>query len=168
LLLPVVARAGVLSESYDAPEWVVSEWVNSSSLEIEALRGKVVVIEFFDLGCTECDEFSAPLMKGWAKRYRSESDILFVSFHSATKGSGYQSPEKLKNYINHMNITRPVGIDKYLPGLRTPITLRRYKSQGTPGITIVDKKGRVRYQQSGPFDTAAPEDLIAQLLSEKV
>jgi len=32
-----------------APEWNVSEWINSSPLQLSDLKGKVVVVDFFQL-----------------------------------------------------------------------------------------------------------------------
>ena len=35
------------SSDNQAPEWVISEWINSNGLTLAGLRGKVVVIDFW-------------------------------------------------------------------------------------------------------------------------
>ena len=52
-----------------APEWVISEWINSNGLTLADLRGKVVVIDFFQLWCPGCNKFSGPLMEKWNQQY---------------------------------------------------------------------------------------------------
>tara|TARA_B100000315_G_scaffold246047_1_gene272873 strand:- start:2344 stop:2538 length:195 start_codon:yes stop_codon:yes gene_type:complete len=43
------ARPSQLPVPRAAPEWSVSEWINSGALQLSDLRGKVVVIDFFQL-----------------------------------------------------------------------------------------------------------------------
>ena len=58
LILPLVifaissavqARPSQLPVPRVAPEWNVSEWFNSSPLQLSDLKGKVVVVDFFQL-----------------------------------------------------------------------------------------------------------------------
>lgn len=41
-----------------APAWDISEWINQDAGNVDALRGKVVVIDFFQLWCPGCNQFS--------------------------------------------------------------------------------------------------------------
>ena len=150
-----------------AAEWVISEWINTPGFTLEDLSGKVVVIDFFQLWCPGCNSFSIPLMEVWKQRYGSRDDIQFVGIHTVFEGHAYQTPEKLRQYIKEKNITYPVGIDDYVSSQRMPETMIRYHTRGTPEITIIDKQGKIRFQQFGGFNPAVAEKLINTLLAEK-
>ena len=52
LLMAVTASAlRAAPAGKKAPEWEISEWINSEPLSIAALKGKVIVIDFFQLWC---------------------------------------------------------------------------------------------------------------------
>ena len=60
------------AQSLNAPEWVVSEWINGSGTSLQDLRGQVVIVEFFQLWCPGCNKFSIPLMKRWGHSFHDE------------------------------------------------------------------------------------------------
>lgn len=163
---PYTAQA----EGKKAPEWEISEWINSSGLTLADLRGKVVVIDFFQLWCPGCNSFSIPLMHHWEQVFSSEAaagKIQFVSIHTVFEGHSYQRPERLRRFIKEKQITHPVGVDRHIDGQRLPETMRRYKTGGTPEMAIIDKEGKIRFQKFGYFEPSFGEALIRQLLAEK-
>ena len=138
-----------------APEWRISEWLNGEGTTVEALRGKVVVIDFFQLWCPGCNAFSVPLMHKWEKQYAEQAeagDIVFLSIHTVFEGHEYQNPDRLREYVKNKGITHLVGIDQHRPGEETPQTMRLYRTRGTPEMAIVDRSGVVRFQRFGGFD----------------
>lgn len=154
-----------------APEWQISEWINSEPLSLENLRGKVIVIDFFQLWCPGCKAFSIPLMNHWGQVFEKESidgKIAFVSIHTVFEGHGYQSTERLRRFLKEKKITHPVGIDKHVAGRRIPETMRAYNTGGTPEMAIIDKRGYIRFQKFGYFEPAYGEKLIRHLLDERV
>ena len=63
-----------------APEWAVSEWINSDGVTLSDLKGKVVV-DFFQLWCPGCNAFSIPLVKFWGKVFAKKiADACAFSF----------------------------------------------------------------------------------------
>jgi len=149
-----------------APEWDVSEWMKGEPLHLEDLRGKVVVIEFFQLWCPGCNRFSIPLMLEWEKKYRGNKDVRMISIHTVFEGHDYQTPDRLRKFIRKKGIKHSVGIDAYKEGSRLPNTMLSYKTRGTPEMAIIDKMGRIRFQHFGSFDQKVAEDLIDKLLEE--
>ncbi|MCP4935195.1 MAG: TlpA family protein disulfide reductase [bacterium] len=155
--------------SLPAPEWEISEWINSKGFKLSELKGKVVVIDFFQLWCPGCNSFSVPLMHKWEQKYADQvkaGKIQFVSIHTVFEGHNYQNPARLKKYLKEKGIEHPVGVDKQQKGHYVPLTMRRFNTKGTPEMAIIDKQGRIRFQRFGSFDVAASEQLIDQLLSE--
>ena len=157
---PALARA--------APEWAVSEWINGDPGPLENHRGRVVLLHFFQLWCPGCNHFSIPLFHRWEEKYGARDDVLIISIHSVFEGHSFQSANRLHGFVADKEIDHPVGIDDYADSSdRTPITMRRYRTGGTPQVVIIDKKGEIRFSHLGGFDSARAERLIDQLLREE-
>ncbi|MHC4267252.1 MAG: TlpA family protein disulfide reductase [Planctomycetota bacterium] len=155
------------SHDRQAPEWVISEWINSNRIPLTELRGKVVIIDFFQLWCPGCNKFSGPLMEKWKQKYSDRKDIQLVAIHTVFEGHSQQTPKRLRQYVKEKNITYPVGIDDYVSSQRTPETMIRYHTRGTPEIVIIDKSGNIRFQHFGAFSSDVAETLIDTLLNEE-
>ncbi len=118
-----------------APEWEISEWINSEPLSISGLKGKVIVIDFFQLWCPGCNSFSIPLMHHWEQVFEKEATegrIAFVSIHTVFEGHAFQTPKRLRGFLKKKDINHAVGIDRHIDGKRLPETMRRYNTMGTP------------------------------------
>ncbi|GJQ60819.1 MAG: hypothetical protein D8M57_08365 [Candidatus Scalindua sp. AMX11] len=164
LVLPeLIAEGSVVNEK--APELVISEWIDDDSPgTLEGMRGNVIVINFFQMKCFGCKTFSIPLMLFWEKRYREREDIIFLSIHTVFEHHQDQAPSLLKEYVRKKGITHPVGVDMFGPGETIPITMSTFKTGGTPCITIIDKRGTIRFKQLGNFDVDSANNLIDKLL----
>lgn len=180
IFMAAAALAAVLTSSTafaqgtlkKAPQWDIAEWLNSDGLSLDQLRGKVVVVDFFQMWCPGCKSFSMPLMEHWEKEVFSgevEGDqLVFVSIHTVFEGHAYQTPKRLRGFIKEKGITHPVGIDRHDEGKRVPETMERYRTMGTPEMAIIDKRGNIRFQRFGYFKPEFGEALIRQLLDERV
>ncbi len=158
------------AEARKAPEWVVSEWINGPGVSLAGLKGKVVIVEFFQLWCPGCNTFSIPLMKRWSEEtFREEiksGKLAMLSIHTVFEGHDYQNTKKLKSFINEKKIHHLVGIDAYKNGDSVPETIKKYRTGGTPSMAFIDKKGYIRFQKLGGFDQLAAEMFIRMLLEE--
>lgn len=150
-----------------APELEISEWLNGQGTTLKDLRGKVVVLEFFQLWCPGCNKFSIPLMKEWTKEFAKEKDVVFVSVHTVFEGHSYQSPKRLKKFIKKKGIGHLVGIDRHVGKDPVPVTMRRYRTGGTPCIAIVDKRGIVRFKYFGGFAKESVTAFIRDLMKKE-
>lgn len=168
-LLLMSLTQGVLANGRTAPEWDISEWINGDGTTLAALKGKVVVIDFFQLWCPGCNSFSVPLMARWEQQFADEitaGNLVMLSIHTVFEGHDYQNPKKLRTYLKQKNIQHLVGIDRHVDGDEIPETMKRYRTRGTPEMAIIDKEGRIRFQQFGSFDPASGAQLINQPLAE--
>ncbi len=164
------AQPGFLKQPVKAPAWAIEEWVVGPSTSLEQLKGKVVVVDFFQLWCPGCNSFSIPLVIQWEKKFakqKAAGKIAFVSIHTVFEGHSYQNNERLKAFVKKKGIDHPVGVDARKKGARVPITMDRYNTYGTPEIAIIDKQGRIRFQKFGGFDSQPVEKLIQKLMDEK-
>jgi cytochrome oxidase Cu insertion factor (SCO1/SenC/PrrC family) len=131
------------------------------------LRGRVVVIDFFQLWCPGSNEFSVPLFKSWQDRFAGRDDVMLVSIETVFEGHDVQTPERLRAYVRESGLTHPVGIDAYAPDDPViPVTMKRFGTEGTPQVVIVDKRGKIRFSHFGRFDPLVVEAFIERLTRE--
>ena len=157
------------AEGPKAPEWEISEWINGDGVTLEELKGKVVVLEFFQLWCPGCNQFSIPLMQEWHHTFADEiesGELVMLSIHTVFEGHSFQSPSRLKTFLKEKKITHLVGIDRHKDDNHSPETMRRYRTRGTPEMAFIDKQGNIRIQQFGSFKPEQGEALVRKLLGE--
>lgn len=152
-----------------APEWDLTGWLNGDGGSVAGNKGKVIVIDFFQLWCPGCNKFSGPLMKHWQQVFQKdiqEGRLQIVKIHTVFEGHRYQNNDRLKAYIEEKEITLPVGLDRHKEGSHLPETMLRYKTRGTPETAVIDKEGVIRFQNFGFFDYKQVQVMIGELLNE--
>jgi len=148
-----------------APPLEVKRWFNGPGQSLDALRGKVVVLEFFQLWCPGCNAFSIPLMNRWNQEtFADEPGIAFVSVHTVFEGHDVQTNDRLSRFLVQKNMRHPVGVDRHRSGDPVPVTMRRYNTGGTPCMVIVDQQGLVRFKYLGGFNPEPVEAFLHHLL----
>ena len=134
-----------------APEWDVSEWLGPEppSLTVAGLRGRVVVIEAFQMLCPGCVSHGLPL----ARKVHSVlgDEVVVLGLHTVFEHHEAMTPVSLKAFLHEYRITFPVGVDR-AQGRGTPVTMQRYGLQGTPSMIIIDKSGQLRTVAFGQVD----------------
>ena len=153
-----------------APQWDIAEWINSDAGNVDALKGKVIVIDFFQLWCPGCNQFSGPLMQAWQERFAEEiaaGDLVLLKIHTVFEGHEYQNVQRLKAYLKEKGVTMPVGVDRHVDGDHRPATMRRYRTRGTPEMVMIDRQGMIRFQHFAGFDHVAAEKFLEQLIGVK-
>lgn len=106
-------------------------------------------------------------MEKWNQKYSGRKDIQLVGIHTVFEGHSQQTPKRLRQYVKEKNITYPVGVDDQVANQRLPETMIRYQTRGTPEMAIIDKKGKIRFQHFGSFNSGIAEKLIDTLLNEE-
>lgn len=152
------------------PPFQVDEWINGP-VDAATLKGKVVVIHFFEMLCAGSLGYSLPRISKWAEQYGKFTDFALIGIHSTWEMHESQTPDKIKDFVTRREYKYPIGIDHLTEKVR-PDTLFGFRignpegRLGTPGTVIVDKKGIVRFKQYGNFDDKEVEKLIETLLAE--
>ena len=94
-IIMLMSYGSVFSQPRMAPEWVISEWINGTGVSLSDLKGKVVIVEFFQLWCPGCNRFSIPLMKKWNRTFKKEiHHLVGIDTHK----NGESMPETMKRY----------------------------------------------------------------------
>lgn len=143
----------------------VQEWVNHEGLSNEDLRGKVVVVEVFQMLCPGCVNHGVPQAQK-IHRMIDESQVQVIGLHSVFEHHDVMTPEALKVFIDEFGIKFPVAVDMPREGQRISSTMKKYRLEGTPSIILADRKGRIRQVQFGQVDDFVLGLLLGSLLSE--
>jgi hypothetical protein len=149
------------------PPWQVREWVNADAPpSLEALRGKVVLLEAFQMLCPGCVSHGIPQAQR-ARQAFPEDALAVLGLHTVFEHHEAQgSAAALKAFLHENRVRFPVGIDAHADGDPIPLTMRAYAMQGTPTLLLYDRAGRLRLQRFGTVEDMALGAAIATLLAE--
>jgi thiol-disulfide isomerase/thioredoxin len=146
------------SESAIAPDLTTGDWINSEPLQLENLRGRVVLIEFWTFGCYNCRN-TLPFIKGWHDRYRDKG-LTVIGVHSP-EFEYEKKVENLRREVASLGISYPVVSDNDYR------TWDAYNVAAWPTIFLLDKQGRIRWVHVGEGDYDEAERMIQELLAEQ-
>lgn len=169
ILLTAISVEAAPVAAKKAPSWDIETWFNGSAVTLEELKGKVIVVEFFQLWCPGCNSFSIPLMKRWSSIYTKpiqEGKLQLISIHTVFEGHSYQNNQRLKAFLKEKKISHLVGVDMHRDSSGSPETMQKYRTGGTPAMAVIDKDGYIRFQKFGRFDTDKVESYVWTLLKE--
>ncbi len=148
----VAAAAGVAGGSARAPEIRLAT-LTGDSIRPEALRGKVVLVNFWATWCPPC----RVEMPGFESVWRSRASGGFTVVGLADDAA---SPGAIRTFLRERGITYPVAIPD--------AAVRR--AFGSPNVLptsfLVDRSGRIRYTVRGIFAQPALALAVDHLLKE--
>jgi cytochrome c biogenesis protein CcdA/thiol-disulfide isomerase/thioredoxin len=144
-----------------APEFTGNQaWFNTPGerpLTLRALRGKVVLIDFWTYTCINCIR-TLPYVKAWDSRYR-QSGLVTVGVH--TPEFPFERDEQnVRDAIAQNGLRYPVAQDNDYA------TWNAYSNEYWPAKYLVDARGRVRYTHFGEGGYGETESAIRALLAE--
>ncbi len=132
-----------------APPLVTSRWFNADTpLTLDALRGRVVVIEAFQMLCPGCVSHGLP-QAGRVFETFNRADVAVLGLHCVFEHHDAQTPTSLEAFLHEYRIGFPVGVDAPDPDGRLPKTMAAYAMQGTPTLILIDRRGHRRAQHFG-------------------
>jgi thiol-disulfide isomerase/thioredoxin len=152
-------KSASLPDLGPAPELTNETWLNvDAPLHIADLRGKVVIVEMWTLGCINCQHV-IPSLKDWYSKYKDEGLVIIGNHYPEFS---YEADlNNLKDAIARYGIQYAVAQDN------DGATWRAYKNQYWPTLYLIDKQGRIRYVHIGEGNYKETEDNIKALLEEK-
>jgi thiol-disulfide isomerase/thioredoxin len=163
-LATVLASCSLAASPALAPEFThraASDWLNSPPQTLAALRGKVVLIEFWTFGCSNCRN-TLPWLKTVHQRFEKEG-LVIVSVHTP-EFPHEREPEQVRAAIKRLGIPYAVMLDNdfsYWKALDN-----RY----WPAFYLVGRDGRVAATAIGELHRGQArgdqmENTIARLLA---
>jgi thiol-disulfide isomerase/thioredoxin len=140
-----------------APDLVGGYWVNSEPLSIASLRGRAVLIDFWDYTCVNCLR-TLPYVIEWHGRYKDHG-LVVVGVH-APEFSFAKELDGVKKAIESFGIEYPVVMDNGYS------IWQAYANRHWPAKYLVDTAGYIRYYHFGEGAYEETEQAIQTLLRE--
>jgi len=142
-----------LSPSLDGAQ----EWLNSPPLSFAALKGKVVLVDFWTYSCINCLR-SIPYIRAWAEKYRDHG-LVVIGVH-APEFAFERNVDNVKRAIATLKITYPVAIDNEYK------IWRSFDNEYWPAHYFIDGNGKVRHHHFGEGEYAESERIIQRMLAD--
>lgn len=136
-----------------APELQIDQWLNvDGDIALEDLRGRIVLIEAFQMLCPGCVAHGLPQAARVAHTF-SGNDVQVLGLHSVFEHHSAQGTrDALAAFLHEYGIRFPVAMDKPSESGPIPQTMATYRLQGTPSTILIDRRGIVRAQHFGRLD----------------
>ena len=142
-----------------APEFKdISLWINSEPLSLRALRGKVVVLDFWTYSCVNCLR-TLPHVKEWYAAYR-DAGLVIVGVHTP-EFSFERVASNVRREVDSLGIEYPVALDNQFG------TWNAWENRYWPAKYFIDRRGHVRFAHFGEGDYTESEEVIRTLLAER-
>jgi cytochrome c biogenesis protein CcdA/thiol-disulfide isomerase/thioredoxin len=135
----------------------VTLWLNSEPLTMTALRGKVVVLDFWTYSCVNCLR-TLPHVKAWYETYRDRG-LVVVGVHTP-EFAFEREPGNVRDAVRRLGVAHPVALDNDYG------TWNAWLNRYWPAKYFVDRRGHVRYAHFGEGDYEESERIIRTLLAE--
>ena len=132
-------------------------WLNTASLTREALRGKVVLVDFWTYSCINCLR-ALPYIRAWAAKYKDHG-LVVLGVH-APEFAFEKDPDNVKKAVANLGVTYPVALDSNLA------IWQAFNNQYWPAHYFIDGQGRIRAHHFGEGDYDASEHTIQTLLKD--
>ena len=125
--------------------------LSGAPITLEALRGKVVWINFWASWCPPCQQ-ETPILRALSDEYRSRGlEIVAISVQET-------SPDDVAAYADRYRLRYTIGFDG------SGHILRAYRVFALPTQFFLDTNGVIRQIVSGPVDEPGARALIESML----
>ena len=134
-----------------------TDWLNSPPLTDEALKGKVVLIDFWTYSCINCLR-TIPYVRAWAEKYKDQG-LVVIGVHTP-EFAFERNVDNIRAAIEKLKITYPVAVDNNYA------IWRAFDNEYWPAHYFIDAQGRIRFHHFGEGEYDESERVIQQLLAE--
>jgi thiol-disulfide isomerase/thioredoxin len=130
-------------------------WLNSEPLTAEALRGRVVLVDFWTYSCVNWLR-TLPYVRAWHERY-GDRGLVVVGAHAPEFGFEHDLGN-VRRAVGELGVGYPVVIDNDFA------IWRSFGNRYWPAVYLVDRDGRVRFHHFGEEAYEETERAIQELL----
>ncbi|AGG89769.1 cytochrome c biogenesis protein DipZ [Rhodanobacter denitrificans] len=134
-----------------------TQWLNSPPLTTEALRGKVVLVDFWTYSCINCIR-ALPYVRGWADKYKDHG-LVVIGVH-APEFAFEKDPANVTKAVKDLGVDYPVALDNDYA------IWKGFDNEYWPAHYFIDAQGQIRHHHFGEGEYRESEDVIRQLLAD--
>ena len=131
--------------------------VNTQSLEIKDLPGKIVLIDFWTYTSITWWR-TVPFARAWASKYKDDG-LIVVGVHTP-EFLFEQKIENIESAIKQMKIVYPRATENNFE------IWRSFNNAYWPRLYLIDDKGEIRYRKFAEGDYRETESQIQKMLNE--
>lgn len=154
--IPVGGSTSDTLKSVNAPGFSGGQvWLNSEALDINDLRGKVVLVDFWTYSCINCQR-TFPYLRAWWDKYKDRG-LVIVGVHSP-EFEFEKDTENVREAMQKYGVAWPVVQDNDF------IIWRAYNNHFWPHKYLVDQEGKIVYDHIGEGAYEETEKRIQELL----
>lgn len=132
-------------------------WINSRPLKLADLRGRVVLLNFFDYSCVNCLRVF-PYLQEWQRRY-ADAGLVVIGVHTPQYEFS-ADPRNVYAAVMRSGLTYPVVVDS------DGLIAEAYDNRFWPRTFLVDQAGVVRFDHTGEGAYIETERQVQELLAE--
>ncbi len=132
-------------------------WLNSAPLSFRQLRGRVVLVDFWDYTCVNCIR-TLPYVQAWHERYR-EKGLTVIGVHTP-EFTFAQYESNVERGIREFGLTYPIVVDSNRE------IWKMFANRYWPTKYLLDKDGYLRYGHFGEGGYGECERTMQELLRE--
>ncbi len=141
-----------------APEFKSDVWINSAPLKLSALRGKVVLIEFWAFDCPNCAE-AMPHVMELHKKYAKDG-LVVIGVHTP-RIDREKDLAKVREAVKTKGIPYAVVVDNNYS------IWSDYACDAWPNLYVVDQEGVIRLSHTGVGRYEDIDKTVQKLLARK-
>ena len=160
LSLVLVLAASVFAQTGRQAEKFMATSMSGKTVELAALKGKIVVMTFWSTRCAICQS-EIPNLNGLAAGYASNKDIVFLA-------PTMEGENMVESFVRHNPFNFTILPDSF--GLLLKYSDRDAQGRltmGFPAYFLIDRSGYIQYRDSG-WDKVSPLDnAIKKLVSHR-
>lgn len=145
------------SRTVRAQELYGDYWFKSEPIPLLALRGQVVLLDFWDLTSAPSLRW-IPYLLLWQEKY-GPSGLVIIGIHTP-RVEFAADPERVRAAIERYGITYPVVTDN------GALLWSRYNNRQWPTKHLIDRDGFVRFQNTGDGHVLATEHALQTFMYE--
>ena len=158
MMMSAAKASGDLPVEGEIPSFAgATLWLNSPPLTPEALRGKVVMVDFWTYSCINCLR-ALPYVKAWYEKYKDHG-LVVIGVH-APEFAFEKDPDNVRRAVADLKITYPVALDNDYA------IWQAFNNQYWPAHYFIDATGRIRGHHFGEGNYDESEQTLRKLLTD--
>jgi thiol-disulfide isomerase/thioredoxin len=139
------------------PTYPADRWINAEPRTMESLRGRIVVIDFWEYTCVNCIR-TLPYVTEWHRRY-ADHGVVIIGVHTPEFAFG-RDRANVARAVEEFGIEYPVVLDNDYE------IWSLYANRYWPRKYIVDREGKIVYDHAGEGGYAETEGFLQRLILE--
>ncbi|MEI7028129.1 redoxin domain-containing protein [Paenibacillus sp. y28] len=136
----------------------VTEWINSQ-VDLEALRGKPVLVHYWAVSCYMCKE-GLPLLNEWRVKFGEQYGLQLVGIHMP-RSEKDTDVEAVKEMVKQYELQHPIAVDN------AHAVTDAFQNEYVPAFYLFDDQLQMRFFGAGEKALGMVEQRIHKILGPK-